>query len=50
MKIRAKVHGKETMKSIRKDYPQAKNNKEAIKILLYDALMSLFKKEKINGL
>ena len=45
MKIRAKVHGKETMKQIRKDYPKAKNNKEAVELLLQDALLSLFKKE-----
>jgi hypothetical protein len=43
MKIFAKVHGKDTMKQIRKDYPN-KSDKQAVKALLGDALMSLFKK------
>ena len=44
MKIKAKVHGEKVMKSIRKDYPKAKSNKEAVRMLLENALKSLFKK------
>jgi len=47
MKIRAKVHGKECMKQIRKRYLKAKTNKEAVKMLMKDALLSLFNKENI---
>ncbi len=45
MKVKATVHGTETMKSIRKDYPKL-GSQQAVAQLLCDAFKFAFKKEK----
>ena len=45
MKIKATVHGTETMKQIRKDYPKL-GDEEAVSQLLCDAFKSAFFKNK----